>query len=875
MSKTKVHVIPHSHWDREWYFTTARSTVYLVNHVKEVMETLNNNSDFKFFLMDAQSSLIEDYLKYCPEDRGNLENLIASKRFITGPWYTQTDQLVVSQESVVRNLLYGSDIANKMGHSMQVAYVPDAFGQGGNMPQIYKQFGIHRFLFWRGVADTRLTHTEFIWEGDEGTQMLAQQIPFGYYYGGNIPENEDDLKSYLNIKIGALEKKASTKHVYFPNGFDQAPLRKNLPDLVRKCNEIDSKREYVISSPESFFDDLEKEVTALKVIKGELTQGKNSRIHKTIFSTRADLKQKNNKMENLLTNVLEPILSVSHSLGHRYPHQELMEIWKLMFENAAHDSIGGCNSDATNRDVDSRYIQALDMAENLLDLHMRLMSRRIAVQSPYSFTVFNALPYKKSGVIEYSAYIPEKAFEIKDIHGRSLSFMIKEKVDQSEYVLNQHIYLNPSKEVYVPKKVYLAKILVEVQDIPSLGYTQFYFQLQDDSHNTVTSTKEGEMIENEFYTISLANNNTFSIFDKKANIEYVNQFLLEENGDAGDSYNYSPPKKDCIITSKEGTLIKSLVSKSEVEQSLMVTLEIAVPKDLDERAKQQRTKSMHIDICVSLRKNDDLIYCELEMENQVLCHRLCVLFDTQIASKVSTADQLFGVIERPVVLPEMHVWEKEEWQETPISMEPMQSNVCLHEDNRGVAVMTEGVREYEIVGEKFDTIRLTLFRTFSHMGKSDLLFRPGRASGETIVETPDAQLLGKLQFKFALYFFNTSFNQANVAKKAKEYLTPMKVYQFSDFLNGRLIYAFRDEEKNLPQEYSLADFTKTQAVMSAFKKAENGEGYVVRFFNDKLNKEVSVETKQFDQAVALDEKTKMPMLDTLEPCQLQSYLLKK
>lgn len=875
MSKTKVHVIPHSHWDREWYFTTARSTVYLVNHVKEVIETLKNNSDFKFFLMDAQSSLVEDYLKYCPEDKEILENLIASKRFITGPWYTQTDQLVISQESVVRNLLYGSDIANKMGHNMKIAYVPDAFGQGGNMPQIYKQFGIHRFLFWRGVADNRLKHTEFIWEGDEGTQMVAQQIPFGYYYGGNIPENEEDLKPYLDSQIGALEKKATTNHVYFPNGFDQAPLRKNLPDLVKKFNEIDAQREYVIDSPERFFDDLEKEVKDLKVIKGELTEGKNSRIHKTIFSTRADLKQKNNKIENFLANVLEPILSISHSLGHRYPHQELMEIWKLMFENAAHDSIGGCNSDETNRDVDSRYIKAHDMAENLLDLHMRLVSRSIETQSPYSFTVFNSLPYKKSGIIEYSAYIPEEEFEIKDIRGRSLPFMIKEKVDQSEYVLNQHIYLNPSNEVYLPKKVYLAKILVEVKEIPALGYTQLFFELKNDTRNEVTGTIEGKVIENDFYTILLADDNTFTIFDKKANKEYVNQFLLEENGDAGDSYNYSPPKKDCIITSKEGIILKSIVSKSEVEQSLIVSLEMAVPKDLDARAKQQKTESMQVDISVALRKNDDLIHCEVELENQVLCHRLCVLFDTQIASKMSTADQLFGMIERPVVLPEMEVWEEEEWNETPISIEPMQSFISLHEDNRGVAVMTEGVREYEIVGENYDTIRLTLFRTFSHMGKADLLFRPGRASGETIVETPDAQLLGKLQFKFGLYIFNTSFNQANVARKAKEYLTPISVYQFSDFLNGRLIYAFRDEEKNLPLEYSLIDLSKTEAIMSAFKKAEDGEGYVVRFFNDKLNKDVYVDTKQFDKAVALDEKTEMSILDTLKPCQVQSYLIKK
>ena len=35
-------------------------------------------------------------------------------------------------------------------------YVPDSFGQSGNMPQIYREFGIEDTLFWRGVSDTWL-----------------------------------------------------------------------------------------------------------------------------------------------------------------------------------------------------------------------------------------------------------------------------------------------------------------------------------------------------------------------------------------------------------------------------------------------------------------------------------------------------------------------------------------------------------------------------------------------------------------------------------------------------------------------------------------------------------------------------------------------
>ena len=60
--KRKVHVIPHSHWDREWYFTTSRSKVYLMKDLKDVLDTLETNNDFKYFMVDAQGLLWNEVL---------------------------------------------------------------------------------------------------------------------------------------------------------------------------------------------------------------------------------------------------------------------------------------------------------------------------------------------------------------------------------------------------------------------------------------------------------------------------------------------------------------------------------------------------------------------------------------------------------------------------------------------------------------------------------------------------------------------------------------------------------------------------------------------------------------------------------------------
>jgi len=52
---------------------------------------------------------------------------------------------------------------------------------------------------------------------------------------------------------------------------------------------------------------------------GELINGKLMRIHKTIFSSRPDLKAMNTQIQHYLVNVMEPILTMAMQLGFEYP----------------------------------------------------------------------------------------------------------------------------------------------------------------------------------------------------------------------------------------------------------------------------------------------------------------------------------------------------------------------------------------------------------------------------------------------------------------------------------------------------------------------------------------------------------------------------
>lgn len=858
--KRKIHVIPHSHWDREWYFTTSRSKVYLMKDLGDVLNTLENDPEFKYFMVDAQGSLLDDYIKWRPQDKERISKLVNDGRLVIGPWYTQTDQLVISGESIVRNMYYGMKRCESFGKYMNVGYVPDSFGQSGNMPQIYRQFGIEDTLFWRGVSDDMVKHTDYNWRGDDGSVVFTTQIPFGYYIGGNIPEEPEENEEFWQKEC--LEKaggRSATRHIYFPNGFDQAPVRTNLPQLVKERNEKDPENEYVISCIEDYIKDVKSENPELEEVQGELVIAKHMRIHKSIFSSRSDLKVMNTQIQNYVTNVMEPLLTISYNLGNEYPHEAVAEIWKLLFENAAHDSIGSCISDTANEDVYVRYKQARDIAVNLVELHSRLIATNVKNDADMTFTAINTLPQKRKDTVIVKTYVPGGKFAIIDEKGNDVDYTIIKSRDLTDYVLSQTIMLDPSRKFYVPDQVLEVTVAIKANDVPALGYVQYSIDTQKDSHK---ETADKKVLENKYYTIEVEENGSLTIVDKANNVTYKNQGILVENGDDGDSFNYSPPRKDMEVFSNESKCTVK-ISGSDIYDQAEIHFDMVVPADLDERAEGKVSVTMLVDMTVALRKDSKVIDFNVKVDNKGLSHRLCVLFDSQIVSAFNYADQQFGLIKRPnyyekemklymesmnnktekkAGIQELANWANDQstWQEPPISIEPTQSYVSLTDGKTGIAVIPQGVREYEVLDDS--KIRLTLFRTYGFMGKENLIYRPGRASGERIIETPAAQLLKEMEFNFGFTSYAGDINDSDIDTLAKQYNTNLEVYTYAEFLNGRLIFSQREIEGQNAKIHSLFE-TEGNLVVSAVKKAEEDDGYIIRLYNGKDHKDLDDKIK--------------------------------
>ncbi|HBH8761464.1 TPA: PTS 2-O-a-mannosyl-D-glycerate transporter subunit IIABC, partial [Escherichia coli] len=232
---SRVHITPHMHWDREWYFTTEESRILLVNNMEEILCRLEQDNEYKYYVLDGQTAILEDYFAVKPENKDRVKKQVEAGKLIIGPWYTQTDTTIVSAESIVRNLMYGMRDCLAFGEPMKIGYLPDSFGMSGQLPHIYNGFGITRTMFWRGCSERHGTDkTEFLWQSSDGSEVTAQVLPLGYAIGKYLPADENGLRKRLDSYFDVLEKASVTKEILLPNGHDQMPLQQNIFEVMDK-----------------------------------------------------------------------------------------------------------------------------------------------------------------------------------------------------------------------------------------------------------------------------------------------------------------------------------------------------------------------------------------------------------------------------------------------------------------------------------------------------------------------------------------------------------------------------------------------------------------------------------------------------------------
>lgn len=835
MAKKNAYIYHHTHWDNEWYFTEEDSNIQLVYHMKELLDALEKDQ-IDYFFLDGQTAIAEDYLRAHPEDRERMAQLISGKRLFVGPFHTQLDSFICSGESVVNNLKIGMRIGDQLGGANRVAYLPDSFGQSQDYPKLFREMDIQDFVFRRGMGDEHNLPNEFIWDGEDGSSVLCSALNCGYgfatepFVNGSLLKNaglDYDGKDIASQMRKLSERSALEDGFLLPIGNDQTPVIRNFKQLLEQYNAESEEYHFEELTLPQYMEKLRQEGKDLKHYKGEFLNPQYHRVHKSIGSARADIKNVQDRIERLMAYEIQPVMCILDRIGLLYDRSLTERIWNLLVRGQTHS--GATNTDKTNELILKRSEIACNLAEALKVYLVRKLALSVEKKQGASpVVVFNSLPYRRDMALRMEVYTrtPDFALYRQGKPVAYTSFRVRREYGGT---------IRKCMEQYDAEKFYYVhEIAVVLEDMPAFGYETLYIH-EGMSEGAAQAVHTDGVIENDYYALWLNKDGKLSLRDKQTGEVHEDILYWEESGDAGDNYDYSYPAQDWTIRAGFGgcRVVRSEQAQQWAELELHGSLR--VPKNLEERARHEDNADMPYKIILRLKQGEHMLHVDGCVDNPADNHRVRLVLRTPYHTDAALAGTQFGVIARPVHPATMDIWKQEGWLEEPSPIDPLLNHVSVTDGKATATVYTRGVKEYEILENK--DIALTLFRSVGYLGLPDLERRPGRASGlaERIIPSPLSQMHGENHFAFSVAFTGTY--DANAVGRAYVEAAVTEIYYQNQRMN-KVVYPISYFETNPlpftpPEQFSLCGIEQMDGVFSTLCMSEDGKGYTLRLSNQR------------------------------------------
>ena len=892
--KIKFHFIPNTHWDREWLYDFQETRMFLVEFLDKLLDIFKKYPEYKTYLLDSQIIPIEDYLEIRPEKRKEITKRIQEGRLQVGPWYTLPEEHLVNGESLVRNLLVGHNITKKYGEPMKVGYSPFSYGQASQMPQIYMGFGIDTILFYHGVNSGEVP-AEFIFEGADGTRILASRMGsnarynffFTVYrpsvYGKEISErnynweekglpfhlatngrhvghhilldpvkklNSETVKQSMNnLKRIELEH-ATTNNIACMQGMDSTqPDVFEMKTMQEAAKHLTNDEIFHSSLPE-FIDALKNSVKwdKLKVLKGERRTprqlGTRKHLYGDVTSTRTRMKRKNALAEQTLQRKAEPFSVIAYLLGKEYPKSYLDLAWKYLLQSHPHDSISGTGLDQIEKDVQHRLDQCINISNGIINRSLQAVQMNIdnsdLKENEIALTVYNSTPFSRSEIVSAVFDLPlksgDKNYTILDaVTKKEIPFQEESRYEHAAIVrhLGDATMEMPSLRVHVH---------LDLENVPPLGYKSLVIKPAEEFlWNYKTLVTDQNRMENKFVTVTINANGTLDITDKVTKHTYKGLHYFADNGEVGHAWRHIPPAKDRVITTLNSTpLIELLQSGPELARfALTHTMQVPIRKDEgkgddvrrldadgDDAGRALETRELKIRSEFTLTKNSKGVSVKTTFNNNCEDHRLRVMFPSNINSRYSYAEEPFDVIERPIDRDKNNPWANT-WNPT----HPHQRFVDVSNGKVGLAIINDGLREYEVTDNKSRTIGITLLRAF------EISLATVSWKWERHPEMKGSQSLGEHEFKYFIYPHKGNWDSGEVMQQADIFNVPIDIAQAGSY------------KGSMPKVFSFIELKGKGLMLSSIKKAEETNDIIVRIFNPtkrKINGELNLFKKPLE-----------------------------
>lgn len=834
--KKRAHSIHHTHWDLIWYFTAQDAAVQFSYNMKEILDAFDNNKINNFF-MDGQTAPLDEYIRLFPEEEKRIKRYVKSGKLVVGPFNSQLDSFITSGESVINNLRLGLKSSKKWGKTSNIAYLPDSFGHSIDYPKIFNQYHIHDFVITRGVGDEYDLDSEFYLESNDGSELLVYTMIAGYGYGcyafkeGMLFSDEavDYNKIDVHQLVDRLLKYSTLENEFvFPLGFDQNPMIRNIDERIKEYNDKQDTIEFFETTWRQFLDDVRERGKNLKTHKDELISTQYHRVHRSIYSARADVKGLQDRCERVLTYELQPIMTILDSAGIEYNYGLLDKAWETLILCQTHSSAN--LTEETNEYIERETKNALNLAYSHEQYLLKLLTLSLDKSNDDSpLVVFNTLPNKRNDIVRTKIFTSNESFSLY-LDNKQVEYTVLKSAKKNHGVLRKDANLMDSEKFH-----YETEIMFEAKDLEGLSYRTYLIR-EEDSPKT-SEIESANFIENEKYKI-FQDEDGISVYDKETLVLKKQALLIEDAGDEGDSFDYSYPNHDWKIV-EDMAFADVKYTSSPLVSTMELIGEIKIPKNLEERKTKTASSSMKYKITLNLEKDSTIIHTSGYFDNEAEQHRVRLVFSGDKSNDYSYAGTQYSVIKRKTQSEIEKDWRENNYFEEPSPIYPLLNHVSAVNEGKTVTVYTRSSKEYEFVNEGFKDIGVTIFRSYGALGYPDLNRRPGRPSGldYRVFETPRCQMKHKNYFELAMGY-SENYNPNDLFNSYVDYATDSVAYQQQDYdksINPIDYFPTNPLQNKMPISHSLIEIEGSEGVFGSIVKADNSEAYMCRLFNASMN----------------------------------------
>ncbi len=395
-----VFVIPFSHWDTDWHQDYEAYAKRADQNILKAIQLAQKYPRFRYTL--EQTLFVQHFWDTYPQYRTDLKRLV-QQRQLTFAWggLTQPETSLVAPATQLHNLQRGRDwIADTFGPEAlpRTAWQSDAFGNSAAFPLFLKQVGLPYLYIgrWQGRCDPDYDECEplpyaFYWRSPvapEDARVLAAYLSYPTGWAAiRRPAQPDTHLAALRKVIEAQFRRAESRYLILPLGFDFLDPMPNLPDLVERWNQADRETVLVMADADTAFDYLSTQELP------EVTTDFNP-VWQAYYASRPQAKIADKESEYYLTaaDKFGLLLNVQPTA------------WQTATLNAHYDNIGAVSFDSVwEKTQRPRFEQTVAAAaQELADILTHLAA---GVEAP--LLVFNPTSWPRSEVIELQGDLPD------------------------------------------------------------------------------------------------------------------------------------------------------------------------------------------------------------------------------------------------------------------------------------------------------------------------------------------------------------------------------------------------------------------------------------------------------------------------------------